>query len=286
MHRHVLHNDDILPAEERCLAAGQAGFQTGWGVFTTVRVSRGVLFAFERHFARMQRDARMLRIPFPPNQRWLEERLLRLIEANAAPECTLRVNIVRNRGGLFEGPNLDRDFDVIAFTADRKNWGGGARLAVEPQARHAASKFAGTKVTSWMFNLNLYEEAHERGFDELILLNERDEVSECTSANIFAVFGNEVYTPPLESGCLPGITRELLLDKVRVPGLKVLERTIQVEDLRAADEVFLTSSTRDILPVFSIDGLDLVRRGTVSQQLLTAFTAVIEDYVCSKALAI
>ena len=71
-------------------------------------------------------------------------------------------------------------------------------------------------MLSWAFNLNWYREAHDRGFDEVVLLNEREEVAECTSANIFAVFGDQVYTPPLDSGCLPGITREILLSDIRV----------------------------------------------------------------------
>ena len=72
------------------------------------------------------------------------------------------------------------------------------RLGVVPQARHAASRFAGTKFTSWAMNLTMYDEAHDRGLDEVVLLNERDEVSECTSANIFIVEGDQVFTPPAQ----------------------------------------------------------------------------------------
>jgi branched-chain amino acid aminotransferase len=123
------------------------------------------------------------------------------------------------------------------------------RLCVIPGGRFAASPYSRTKVLSWAFNLNWYQAAHERGFDEVILLNEREEVSECTSANIYAAFGNDVYTPPLESGCLPGITREILLTDLLVPGVRVQERTLTLADLVNADEVFVTSSTRDVLPV-------------------------------------
>src|SRR5688572_9849092 len=181
MHRFVLYNDEILDANLTCVAPGHVGFMTGWGVFSTIRVSQGVLFEFERHFARMRRDAAVVRVPFPPESRWLEERLHRLVEANKAFEATLRVNVIRNKGGLFQGPGIDRDFDAVAFTTNLNAWGAGVRLGIAPKARHAASKFAGTKVTSWIFNLNLYQEAHERGFDEVVLLNERGQVSECTS---------------------------------------------------------------------------------------------------------
>ena len=87
-------------------------------------------------------------------------------------------------------------------------------------ARHAACQFAGTKILSWAMNLTWLESAQARGFDEVILLNERGEVAECTSANIFIANGSQVWTPPLSSGCLPGITREVLLGEIRVPGIR------------------------------------------------------------------
>lgn len=282
MHRFVLHNDEVRDAAERRLSPGQVGFMTGWGVFSTLRVSRGVLFAFERHFERMRADAERLRVPFPPGASWLEERLLRLIEANAAAEAVLRVNIVRNRGGIFEGPDSGRPFDVVAFTAPLNDWGNSVRLGVVPQARHAAYRFAGAKVTSWAFNLSLYEEAHERGLDEVVLLNERGEVSECTSANIFAVFGREVVTPPLSSGCLAGVTRAVLLEEVSAAGVTTGERTLMPADLEAADEVFITSTTRDVLPVSSIEGLAIRQERRVSSLVRSALLSYIESYIGTK----
>jgi branched-chain amino acid aminotransferase len=132
---------------------------------------------------------------------------------------------------------------------------------------------------SWSQNLTWYEEASARGFDEVVLLNERGEVSECTSANIFAATGGEVYTPPLDSGCLPGVTRELLLDVVRVPGIKVLERPLTPQDLQRADQVFITSTTRDLLPVVFIEGLQVRNERNLADPLVKALEEYREDYV-------
>ena len=178
MHRFLLHNDEIRDAGELCVSPGQVGLLNGWGVFSTIRVYDGVMFAWERHFARMQRDAKLMRVPFPAKAAWLEERLYRLIEANHAREATLRVVVVRNRGGMWEGPAVQRDgreFDVIAFTADVADWGGGVKLGVVPNARYAANEFAGVKYLSWSQNLTWYERAHEQGLDEVLLLNEGGE---------------------------------------------------------------------------------------------------------------
>src|SRR5258706_2655060 len=116
MHRFLLHNDEIRDAAAHGLSAGQVGLLSGWGVFSTLRVYDGVMFAWERHWERMRRDAERIRVPFPAEAQWLESRLQRLLEANQVQNATLRVVVVRNRGGIFEGPGLTRGLDLIAFT--------------------------------------------------------------------------------------------------------------------------------------------------------------------------
>ncbi len=278
MHRFILHNDDIREASECVLSAGQVGLLSGWGVFSTLRVSGGVLFAWERHWERMRRDAALMRVPFPSDPEYVRSRLLRLIQANGTQDATLRVVVVRNSGSVWQGP-VERDFDLIALTTDLKNWGRGVNLDLCAQARHAASEFRGTKILSWALNLTLYERAQQAGFDEVILLNERGEVCECTSANLFIAQGNNVWTPPLDSGCLPGVTRELLLHEIRVEGTPVAEKTLYPEDLMGADEVFITSTTRDLLPVVSIAGRPLRNQGNARRLLEDAFGHYCTDYV-------
>jgi branched-chain amino acid aminotransferase len=276
MHRYILHNESVLDSSTPCLNAGQVGLLAGWGVFSTIRVSRGVLFAFDRHYQRLRRDAGNFRIPLPEPE-WLRARLMSLIRANAAQDATLRVVVVRNTGGVWAGPS-ERAFDVLALTADLADWGETVRLGVVPQARNSVSRFSGAKVTSWGANLTWYEEAHLDGFDEVVLLNERDQVSECTSANIFAVDGNSVWTPPLSSGCLPGVTRELLLTEVRIDDIAVQERELTLQDLMSADEVFITSTTRDLLPVVSIGGQPTRQGRRVCDALQNAFGRYVTEY--------
>jgi branched-chain amino acid aminotransferase len=286
MHRFQLHNGAILDTHDKSLSAGQVGLLNGWGVFSTLRVADGIPFAFERHWERMHRDAVKLHVPFPTDPEELRSGVIRLIEANAAWNSTLRVMVVRNKGGLFEGPDQARDFDVLAFTKDLSPWGSSVRLSVKPHARHAKYEFSGCKMLSWAENLTWYEEARQQGFDEVVLLNERGEVCECTSANIFAAAGGEVWTPPLDSGCLPGVTRELLLNVVQVAGIKVLERALKPEDFERADQVFITSTTRDLLPVVSIEGLKLRNEGKVVDALVKALEEYRDAYVKRNAAAV
>jgi branched-chain amino acid aminotransferase len=279
IHRFVLHNGAIQEASELSLSPGQVGLLSGWGVFSTLRIAEGVPFAFERHWARMKRDATAMHVPLPQNPEEVRRKLVELVEANRAPNCTLRLVVVRNGGGMWAGPSNGRDGDLIALTAESKDWGEGVKLAYQPNARYAACPFSGTKILSWAMNLTWLESAQCRGFDEVILLNEHGEISECTSANIFIANGNEVWTPPLTSGCLPGITRELLLGEVQAQGIKVSAKAFTPADLEAADEVFITSTTRDLLPVFEVEGKKVGPSSAARQALARSFGEYVGNYV-------
>ena len=279
LHAHVLHNEQIQPVTELSLSPGQVGLLAGWGVFSTLRVADGVLFEWDRHWARIQRDAAAFHVALPQESEAVRRKLLDLVAANHAPNCTLRVVIVRNGGGMWAGPSSGRESDLIALTADSKDWGEGVKLAYVREARHAACQFAGTKILSWAMNLTWLESAQRRGFDEVILLNERGEVAECTSANIFIANGNEVWTPPLSSGCLPGITREVILGEIRPPGIRVGEKALMPGDLEYADEVFITSTTRDLLPVLQIEDRPVGRSGRTRIALTEAFREHLRNYV-------
>ncbi len=283
IHSHILHNGEITEASAPLLMAGQVGLLSGWGVFSTLRVKDGALFAFERHWARLLRDARLLSVAMPPDADRIEELLTHLIEVNGRANCTLRLVVVRNKGGMWAGGTPETpESDVIALTADSKDWGRSVRLMVQPNARFAAGEFAGAKILSWGANLVWAERAQQQGFDEAILLNEHGRVAECTSANIFAVSGGDVFTPPVTDGCLPGITREVLLQELKVPGVRIQERGLTVADLESADEVCITSTTRDLLPVREIAGKILGARGEVRERVTTAFRAFMQEDIARR----
>lgn len=278
IHPYVLHNGEIREACGQMLSPGQVGLLSGWGVFSTLRVTRGVPFAFERHWTRMTRDATVFHVPMPADPERLRGRLLDLIAANHAENSTMRLVVVRNGGGMWAGTSDGPPFDVIAMTTDSRIWGEGVKLTYVKQARHAACEFAGNKVLSWAMNLTWMESAQARGFDEVILLNERGEVAECTSANIFAARGAEVWTPPISSGCLPGITRQVVLEETASSGIRLVERPLTPEELEASDEVFITSTTRNLLPVLEIDGRPMRRCDAARQALEKAFAGYVRRY--------
>jgi branched-chain amino acid aminotransferase len=155
------------------------------------------------------------------------------------------------------------------------------RLTVREQGRHAASPLAGVKTISWLNSVWAVAEAQREGFDEVVLLNERGEVSECTAANIFAVKKDKVVTPPLNSGCLEGVTRGVLMEIASDAGTSVVEQTLRLDDLYAADEVFVTSTNRNVIGVSEIAGnkIGAGTIGPVTKRLDDVFEAYVGDYI-------
>jgi branched-chain amino acid aminotransferase len=137
------------------------------------------------------------------------------------------------------------------------------------------------KTISWLDSVWAAGEAQRAGFDEVVLLNERGEVSECTAANIFAVEGDKVVTPPLSSGCLEGVTRGILMEIAGDAGVVVTERAMRLEDLYAADEVFITSTNRNVLGVKEIAShvAGSGATGDITKKLDEVFEAYVRDYV-------
>ena len=169
----------------------------------------------------------------------------------------------------------------MAIDMDRRQPGGApARLGLREHGRYAASPLAGVKVLSWLDNVWNYYEAQQAGFDEVVLLNERGEVAECTAANIFCVKGGHVATPPVTAGCLQGITRSVLLEIGASVGAAVEERALRPEDLYAADEVFISSTNRSMLGVSEIAGHKIASApGPVTLKLEKAFGGFVRQYL-------
>lgn len=252
MDRLIYHNDRILPLEEARLSPGQVGLLTGWGVFTTLRVYQGLPFAFERHWARMKRDALLLGVPLCYEEESVRQAIVDLLRANNHPESMARVSFVKNEGGLWAEAPGRPSTDLLIFTRGLVDWPAAQRLQLEPHGIFSAGPYAGAKMLSWVSHAAVLERAHAKGFDDALLINEKEQIAECTSANVFLVRGGEVSTPPLSSGCLAGITREILLEIAPRAGFPLHEKELTVEDLSAAEEVFISSTTREVAAIASI----------------------------------
>ena len=281
IHRFVFHNDEVKPVEKTRWSPGQAGLICGWGLFTTVRIVRGEAFAYERHWRRLEKDAALIRLPLIYTGARVRVQLQELIRANRVKEGCARIYLVWNTVGSWKSDEKMAEVDLVIATADLPHYPEMVRLALREHGRHAASPLAGVKTISWLDSVWAAEEAKREGYDEVVLLNERGEVSECTAANIFAVRNDKVITPPLSSGCLEGVTRGVLMEIAAEAGTTVVEQAMRPEDLYAADEVFITSTNRNVIGVKEIAGRIIGSGvgGELTKKLDAAFETYLNDYV-------
>jgi branched-chain amino acid aminotransferase len=284
IHPNVFHNDALLPIEKVRLSPGQAGLICGWGIFTTLRISRGEAFAYERHWRRLEKDATLTRLPMPYTAAKVRVHLHEVIRANKVTEGCVRIYLVYNTVGFWQSDEKHAQVDLIIYSASLPEHRDTVRLALREHGRHAASPMAGVKSISWLNNVWAVSEAVKEGFDEVVMLNERGEVAECTSANIFAVKNEKILTPPLNSGCLEGVTRGILMEIAPEAGVSVVEQALRPEDLYSADEVFITSTNRNLISAGEIAGNKIPTPGPVCERLNDLFDAYFNEYV-SRRLA-
>jgi len=284
IHANVFHNDALLPIEKVRLSPGQAGLICGWGIFTTLRISRGEAFAYERHWRRLEKDAGITRLPMPYTAAKVRVNLHEVIRANKVTEGCARIYLVYNAVGFWQSDEKNPQVDLIIYSAGLPEHRGVVRLAVREHGRHAASPMAGVKSISWLNNVWAVSEAVKDGFDEVVMLNERGEVAECTSANIFAVKNGKILTPPLNSGCLEGVTRGILMEIAPEAGVSVIEQALRTEDLYSSEEVFISSTNRNLISVGEIAGNKIPAPGPVCERLNDLFDAYVAEYV-SRRLA-
>jgi branched-chain amino acid aminotransferase len=286
IHRYVFHNDELKPVEKVRLSPGQAGLICGWGIFTTMRIARGEAFAYERHWRRLEKDAGITHIPMPHTGPKVRVHLHEVIRANKVHDGCARIYLIYNNVGFWQSGEERPQTDLIIYSAPLPEYREPIRLGLQEHGRHAASPLAGVKSTSWLPNVWAVGEAQRQGLDEVVLLNERGEIAECTAANIFAVKSGKVYTPPLNSGCLEGVTRGILFEIAPEAGVAVIEQTLRPEDLYAADEVFISSTNRNLLGVGEISGRAIAKApGPVTRQLDELFDTHVADYVTRRLAA-
>ncbi len=280
IHGNIFHNESLVPIEAVRLSPGQAGLLSGWGIFTTIRISRGEAFAYERHWRRLEKDAAIIRLPMPYSSAKVRLSLHEVIRANKVADGCARIYLVYNQVGFWQSDEEQPEVDLIIYSAPAPQYREPVRLGLREQGRHAASPLAGVKTTSWLQNVWAVAEAQKEGLDEVVLLNERGEVAECTAANIFAVKNGKVFTPPLNSGCLEGVTRGILFEIAPEAGVGVVEQALHPEDLFSADEVFISSTNRNLIGVGEIAGRKIAAApGPVTHQLNDLFDANVADYV-------
>lgn len=252
------------------------GITVGDGAFEAAKIVDGRAFALSRHARRLDRSLVGLGLP-PADHRLIEEGVDAVLSAGDPIRFgRLRYTVTAGRGPLGSDRSVPRDgvdpLTYIVTAVDEAPPPASAKVVVAPWTRNERAATAGLKTTSYADNVVALAYAKERGAVEAVLRNTRGELCECTGSNVFVVVEGTVLTPPAGSGLLRGITRELVLQWCREDGLPIEERVMPLGILDTADEVFLTSSTKDVLAVHAVDDR-LLELGPLTARAATVFAA-------------
>ncbi len=226
------------------------GLLTGDGVFETLSVYRGTPFAVRRHLQRLVRSCMGLKLPCP-DPLVLRAAMDEVVKANRLTEGRLRITVTGGISPLGSDRGVSGPMTVVA-AGPAGTWPPAADVAVVPWPRNERGALAGLKTISYGENVVALAYAKERRAGEAIFANTRGELCEGTGSNVFLGIGGRLVTPPLSSGCLAGITRELVIELVGAS-----EEELPVTALGEADEAFLASTTRQVQPIRSVDGRTL-----------------------------
>lgn len=227
------------------------GLTVGDGVFETMKVIDGEAFALRRHLLRLRRSAAGLGLSVPQSDAALRAAVDETIAANRLTSGRVRLTVTGGVGPLGSDRGSD-GVSVILAVSPQAPWPPSATVVTVPWRRNEHSAVAGLKTTSYADNVVALRHAKEHGADEAIFANTSGYLCEGTGTNIFVGVDGRLCTPPLSSGCLAGIVRELLVE-----ALDVDEVDLPIERLADVDEAFLTSSTREVQPISAIDGRGL-----------------------------
>lgn len=234
----VWWNGQIVPAHEATLLATAPATVHGLGTFETLRIDDGCVFRPEAHWQRLRRGAAELRIPAPSLTGFLGA-LRDLAAAIAEPSLRLRFSVLDAGDGSAAWLAVAQEIQPIPP----------ARLILTDFRLAAQSPLSEAKPSSYAIPMILQRRAAAAGGSDALVLAADGSVAEAAMSNLFAVVHGRVMTPPLSSGCLPGITRHTVLACCETLSLNVSETRLTIDDLRAADELFLTSAVRRIQPV-------------------------------------
>lgn len=261
----VWFDDALVPAAEAAVPVSDHAFTVGDAVFETMKAVDGTPFALTRHLRRLARSAEGLGLQIPDEQQ-VRAALAAVLDQPGVPELA-RVRVTYGGGVAPMGSGRgDAPPRLVVSVAPGSAWGEVTQVVTVPWVRNERSAVAGLKTTSYAENVVAVERAHAAGASEAVLANTRGELCEGTGSNVFVVVDGTVLTPPLASGCLAGVTRELVME-----WWDVEERVLPYDALRTADEVFLTSSTRDVHPVSAVDGADRSAPGPHTRRVAAEF---------------
>ena len=279
----VYVNGTIAPADQAVVPVYDHGFVYGEGVYETLRTYNRVPFLYDRHMRRLRQSSERLLLDVPFDDatllQWIDQTVDAAGDLGVPGEAYIRILLTRGVGDLNYDPKSTPQPTTVIIVKPfeppaARVFNDGIRISLVDMLRnHPKSVNPLIKSNNLLNNALAMQAAYRAGAEEALMCNFRGELTECSQANFFMVRGGAALTPKSEAGLLEGVTRAFIFELGRELGIDVREETLLPDDLASADEMFITSTTRELSPVVNVDGRTVGsgKPGPVTSALLARY---------------
>jgi len=286
-------NGKLVPRLQAKLSPFDHGFLYGYGLFETMRAYNGHIFCIDSHLTRLGRSAESIGLTHiilttENGKQSLKDACVATLEANKLEGARIRLTVSAGEGDMTPDPKKCSHPTILVTARElvpisSKKYDTGFRAILSSLRRNSQSPLSRMKSNCYIENILARMTARAAGCDEAILLNEHGYLAEGSTTNIFLASNKELITPSLESGVLPGITRDIVLEIARTTNIKILERQVELKELIEAEEAFFTNSILEIMPLTWFEGkpIGTGRPGYLTKELLFAFKKLVDEAVKS-----
>ncbi len=276
----VYLNGFLMPRSQALISVMDYGFLYGFGLFETMRAYRGQVFRLERHLSRLAHSAEILGLPVGALA--LKGAVMGTIQANQLSEARIRITVSTGEGAMPPDPSTCSQPTVLILAEHYKPYPEqvyhkGFNAVVSSIRRNSQSPLSRLKSANYLESILAKQEARAAEADEALCLNEKGLLAEASMSNIFLVTDGILRTPDEESGILPGITRETILELAPQLGINTLEQDISLNELSQAEEAFLTNSLIEVMPLTELAGkaIGSGRPGPLTRRLMAAYKKLV-----------
>lgn len=251
-------NGRIVDGKSARVSVFDRGFLYGDGAFETMRSYDGTVFRIDKHLDRLFRSLKRLAIRYPHPKKYLKDAVYRTLSANGLKDAYIRLTVTRGEGriGMYHKDRFRPNAVIVArgfYGYPAKVEKGGVSAKIIDFVQNESSFLSSIKSLNFLGYITARMRAQAAGYDEAILTNTKGDIAEAATSNIFFVRNGRLVTPGAESGILEGVTRKTVLEIAKRSKIRVSERRVTASELLKADEVFLTNSLAEVIPVTSVD---------------------------------
>jgi branched-chain amino acid aminotransferase len=279
----VYINGSFVPRSEAKISVSDHGFLYGYGIFETLRAYNSKLCLLDKHLKRLYEAAEAIGMRAKLEGLDLEKALVETLKANNLKEARIRVTVTNGENPALPWSDTSGSPNIIVTAAPyapfpAEKYESGFRIGIASLKRMKQSILSSIKSVNYLLNVMVRIEATAKGWDETILLNDDGFIAEGGGSNVFFVKNGKLFTPPDDSGMIPGITREVVMELAAGLGISVEEKNIKPSELARFEEAFLTNSMIEIMPVVSVadeKGKKITigggRPGALTRRLMAAY---------------